>query len=274
MQFSVCLLFYGDHPELAHRCLDSIWQRLAAGKPYISDIRIGLNVVSDASRQIIDWFVAHASGDHKLPVITYESSQNVCKYPLMRRMALTDPQPPAELLMWFDDDSYLCGDDGWWERLRQVMQTADMAGKLYRMAVQGSQREWVATQPWYNPEAGPPEKFGRYRGFRYCTGGWWTIRSQILCRWDWPPRVLRHCGGDALLGELLRQQGLRLVNFEEGVRINADERGRHSGALRRGVDEAPLGKYPASWFDESFQNFTVRRHAVGYGDARDGDSQL
>ncbi len=49
---------------------------------------------------------------YDIPVIHYICPQNACKYPLMRKMLLEDPRPPAELVMWFDDDSYLDGGEG------------------------------------------------------------------------------------------------------------------------------------------------------------------
>lgn len=275
---SACILLYGDYPGLAHRCLDSICRSLFAGRDHIRDFRLAFNEVSPATREIASYFVK-AVLSHWIPVITYEAERNVLKYPMMRRMLLMDPVPPGKFAMWFDDDSYLLNDeatngDSWWSRVDLAMQTADMIGKIYHMPAQGEQADWVAEQPWYDPKVGPPLAKNLRGTFWFCTGGWWTIRTEILRRWDWPPPQLRHRGGDALLGELLRQQSLRMQNFETGVRINADAAGRHSKSPRRGFDEAPLGKRLAASQDTSHQNFTVTRTAAGFGDARDGVTEL
>ena len=44
-----------------------------------------------------------------------------------------------------------------------------------------------------------------------------------------------------MLGELLRQQGLRIKKFNTGVAVNADENGRESRSKKRGYDSPPIG---------------------------------
>ena len=239
--FTVCILFFGDHPELAYRNLESVWRSLPSGEDHIHDFRIGLNQISDRTRKIVDWFVNNAVQHFGTPVTTWECKQNACKYPMMRRMLLESPDRPATFTVWFDDDSYLSEPINWWSKLYAATIDADMLGKLYLQQTRGDQQLWVAKQSWFNPQAGPPAKFRGRPAFRFCTGGWWTIRSSVLFDHDWPTRELRHRGGDALLGELCRHQALRMVNFEDGVRINADKNGRHSKSPRRGEDEMQLG---------------------------------
>ena len=53
--------------------------------------------------------------------------------------------------------------------------------------------------------------------------------------------MLKHRGGDVLLGELIRSQGLKLANYKKGVAINADDNGKESASKRRGYDEQPIG---------------------------------
>lgn len=242
MTITVSLLFYGDHPELADRCLRSLWERLPDARGHVRDLRLGYNAISPRTRQVTDWFVTQAAAQG-WPLVTYDCPQNACKYPLMRRMLREDPVPPATWVMWFDDDSYLTGPPGWWQQLLAAAAEADMLGKLYTQGVVGQQWDWVSRQRWFNPQVGPPPVQRRHRGpaFRFATGGWWLIRSQLLAAYDWPTRELRHRGGDCLLGELCRHQHLRLINWEDGVRINADQAGRHSKSPRRGVDEHQLG---------------------------------
>lgn len=230
----MCALFFGDHAKLTHRCLSSIWDRLPEGKAHLFDIRLGLNEINQDTRRIVDWFTENTVRFHGIPVIHYDCPQNSCKYPIMRRMLLSDPREPAEFAMWFDDDSYLDGGPGWWTLLLGVASKNDMVGKKYFQGMRGKQWEWILRQPWFNATVGkPPTRKGK-QSFIFATGGWWVIRSSLLRKWDWPTPELYHCGGDSMLGELLRHQRLRLENFDRGVRINADDRGRHSKARPRG----------------------------------------
>lgn len=248
---SLCALFYGDHPKLAHRCLSSIWERLGDGHEVLQDFRLALNEVSPATREIIDWFVASAAEHYGLTTILFDMPVNACKYPVMRRMLFDAPSPPAEWVLWFDDDSYLDGETtGWWRQLLDASQNADMLGQVWFQRIQGQQWDWISRQKWFNPKVGPPPR----RQFSFCTGGWWMLRSALMRKHDWPSVELRHRGGDSLLGELCRHQGLRIKKFDTGVRINADDRGRHSKSPRRGVDEKVLGMKPSSG-DLSHQQF-------------------
>jgi hypothetical protein len=113
------------------------------------------------------------------------------------------------------------------------------------MPIQGKQWEWIKSQPWYNPSVGMPKKI-RHRGkdtyaFEFCQGAWWVAKTHILLKHDWPLAEIRHNGGDSMLGELCRHQGLRMGRFYGSVHINADKQGRHSKAKRRGHSENRVG---------------------------------
>jgi hypothetical protein len=166
--------------------------------------------------------------------------------------------------MWFDDDSYLCGEPGWWDRVLAAASDHDMIGKHYRRVLEEAQWRWIRRQPWCDPDLGKPRafRFRRTPSIRFCTGGWWVLRSEVLASHDWPSVELRHRGGDLLLGELLRHRGLRMGEFEEGVRINADEGGRHSKARRRGFDEDPLGDRGGAR-GRARQEFVCERRVLG-----------
>jgi hypothetical protein len=265
-KISLCALFFGDNPQLAHRCLGSIWPRLSSGKAHIGDVRLGLNQISPATRSIVDWFTANVQSHYSVPVLHYDCEGNACKYPLMRRMLLTDPRQPARYVMWFDDDSYLDGGPGWWADVLSRMDSAAMLGKIYSQPMRDRQWEWVLHQAWYNPAVGKPPLRHNKRSFVFATGGWWVIRTDILQQWDWPTVELKHCGGDSMLGELLRHQGLKLENFDLGVKINADDRGRHSKARPRGESWNRVLLGVRGWSAEkdlSHQKFDMVRRTFG-----------
>lgn len=239
-RWSICALFYGDYLPLARRCLDSLDHSLSvesiAGR--IRDIRIGANAVAPASYSWIRSRLRRWA--ERFEVWWYEPDRNVGKYPLMRRI-FREVDWVGPLVMWFDDDSYLeesSSCETWWQRCESALEPSHvgMIGQIWKRAWVAGQPEWVRTQPWCNPSL--PIRVGTYQ--RFCTGGWWCIRREVLQRLDWPPLELRHCGGDMLLGAALEQSGLSLVSWSDGVRINADEEGRQSRSPRRGIRDDPV----------------------------------
>lgn len=229
--FTICALFFGDFPQLAERCLSSIL-RIPSDQ---YELRIGLNETSVATRNVISALLR----DHS-HYRYYESLENIHKYPLMRQM-LHDPLAPitTPYTMWFDDDSFVKPKTDitlWLDELREKLADAVMVGRRFHIDAQGNQREWVQHQPWYTGKAVP-------RRFTFLTGGWWVLQSALLRRFNWPIPELDHRGGDVMLGELLRQQGLKVERFSTGVAINADDDGKEGNSPRRGFDSKPIGYY-------------------------------
>ena len=257
---TISALFYGDHARLASRCLGSLASNLASGRPFVGDIRLGLNEVSRGVDDYIQGWAEEAAIRFALPILVYRPQHNALKYPLMRKMVHVPVpgHPLGDYLMWFDDDAYMDRAFPWRAMLEFAADKA-MIGHLYYWIIQGQQSEWVKLQPWHNPAAGPPLVRHGKPMFRFAQGSWWVLRSEVLRKYDWPPQALKHNGGDALLGELLRQQGLVLGHFPHRVHVNADDEGRNSKAKRRGYREPPLGADLAASLnvDTSFQHFDL-----------------
>jgi len=255
-QFTICCLFYGNHPDLAERLLKSLDR--AAWFPHI-DIRVGMNNVSDGTRQLVH------DAANRMPITdVYVGNSPYYKYPLMRRMffdhadaTLNDPfdncssrwahpMIMSPYTMWFDDDSWVLptaltcsnslGESSWLKRVAQKLQTHEMIGAPYFKHLRGMQHQFIEDQPWYN---GQPVKHRQKISF--ITGGWWTIHTRILMQHDWPPDNFEHNGGDVLLGELCRQHNYRLGKFTTGLAINADASEKCSSAKRRGFSQPPIG---------------------------------
>ena len=231
-KFTIAVLLYGDYPELAQRCLSSITSTIK-----ISDLnlRVGLNEVAP---HIVSWVKSFVPEEN-----IWEYDKNINKYPLMRQMIHGMTPVETEYFMWFDDDSYLEGyevpkEPYWLSLVDEKMQSSDLIGGVYTRHFQGKQREWIKDQPWFNKNN---TDLDNRKSMRFATGGWWTIRSSLLYEYNYPWPELDHNGGDALLGELCRQQGLRLNTFRTGVKINADEHGKESEAKRRGTSQKMLG---------------------------------
>lgn len=243
--FSVCVLCYGDYPALARRCLGSILRGLDGGA--VVDIRVGLNAVVDETRDFVMSSLGEASRSGKLAgsAFVYEPADrtNVLKYPLMRRMFYDDERPiDASHIMWFDDDSCIVEEGAaWWPLVRDAARFPVMVGDVWSLFFQGKMKEGFKAQPWYTGK--PWLKVRGKDGMQFATGGWWAARTSIIQRHNYPWPELQHNGGDCALGELLHQQGHTLQSFKTGLWINADEKGKQSGAKRRGVTQQPL------WYD-------------------------
>jgi len=273
-RFTVCVLLYGDHFELARRCLGSLERSFSDGHEYVVDCRLGLNEACEATYEFVHQWAERLWRTYAVPTLVLQSEHNILKYPMMRRMFYDAQHELAELVMWFDDDSFLEGAAEWWRHVPGAMEGHDMIGQHWHLPMVGNQWRWIEEQPWFEPTAGLPPRFGGRRAFRFCQGGWWVIRQDVLTRFDWPIKELRHDGGDSILGELCRHQGLRTAQFSYGVRINADESGRTSGMDRRGSSEGVIGKdyEPGKPIDLSHQDFIV--HRIEIGDWPDGLSTV
>lgn len=249
--FSICILLYGNYPALARRCLSSI--RNSGGQQYVQDIRIALHNVSAETLTIVKDEIRAFNGSWPCPIIVYEPLGNVYKYPTMRRLVYDDEHPPAEYIMWFDDDSYISS-AYFWSQLLDALPHGDMLGQVWQLDIQGRQWEWVQSQPWYNHDCLPATSI------RFCQGAWWVIKTDVLRALNWPVPELKHCGGDSMLGEALRHGGYRIKKFDYGVRINANEDGQHSQMPRRGYTERVIGAdYVGKPYDTSHHLFGVRK---------------
>lgn len=273
-QFTICALTFGDSLDEIQRCLRSIRAALpeGSGTQIVAEIRIGLNAVTP---RVLNWVRqwSHEIATSGVPVYHYRTDENHYKYPIMRRMLREPHHVPTTYMMWFDDDSYFEDHVGevWWARLLTALTNADVLGQIWLMPVQGQQLEWIKTQRWRNPNVPdtPPKKAKGKPAFEFCQGAWWVGRTAALLRHDWPLPEIRHNGGDSMLGELCRHQGLRMVRFvsgkqtaKDGVRINADRTGRHSKNPRRGHSEKRVGwNYVGKPLDISHQNFPYKIEA-------------
>lgn len=244
--FTVCVLGYGDYPDLIQRTVGSVlrcagvcdsgW--VALGNRL--NLRIGLN---SPGKQTLDFCKFLVDKGYLKLVNLYVSSDNIAKYPMMRRMFHdSDNRITTPLTMWFDDDSWCTGEADtqarWFNTVRLNLHDADMIGSIYKIRLAHKQHEWICAQPWYR--ANPPVHANQV--IRFVTGGWWTIKTSTIHLIDWPIPQLHHRGGDVLLSIVLQQHGLSLRHFRSGVAINAHAKtGIESTSPRRGIDETPIG---------------------------------
>jgi hypothetical protein len=242
---------YGDHHDLHRRCLESLLDSIPGDNH--TEIRIGLNEVCD---QTLSWLEQGVrSGDETLFPGTLAAGNKLCgiragrylfyshgnqnlkKYPMMRHMWHQD-RLKTEWVLWLDDDTHFEGNN-WVDMLKSHMQAADnhYMGESWWCDWLAGQWDMVRQQPWFkgkDPEVRHTRR-GRRPGINFHTGGFVAIRSKLIRKLDWPLNLL-HNGGDTLLAEAVRQQGIKLTTLptkKYGVRVNDGK--------RRGYSEKPAG---------------------------------
>jgi len=236
--YTVCVLLYGDHPDLAERVLSSlarpVWYRSF-------NLRIAWQNLSVESQMVLLKYVDIFMEKNDNPLLVgpletcMKGQEPYYKYPMMRRLIRTHPIT-TPYVMWFDDDSLIRPDapDEFFMDVGNVMAHCDICGHIWQWKWRGQQARYIKDQPWYN---GKPIR----KSIPFITGGWWTIRTEILARHNWPPEDFEHNGGDAMLGELCYQQGYTMKNYTRGVGINCDDSLVGSSAKRRGFSQPPIG---------------------------------
>jgi len=223
---------YGDYPKLASRCLSPVSQLYKSGV----EVRIGLNETSEATNKVVsDLFI------HSDRLVNLSFNPQIFKYPMMDRLFKAKPIT-TDYVMWFDDDSFIKDSNplAWLSATEKFMNDSesDMAGAIYHIPILPGQTDWRRLHcDWFvsGPLPGRPEMT------KFATGGWWIIKTSVINKYKWPHPMLKHCGGDVLLGELIRHQGLKLSSYKAGVAVNADDNGKESASDRRGYNEPPLG---------------------------------
>ncbi len=218
VKFLVLALFYGDHPELALRCGQTLRALWNTGQV---DLRIGLNAVSPRTREVLD---------ELLPgVDRIEADPQIYKYPMMRQL-VHGYRGDATHMMWFDDDSCLhpgVEPRAWLDAVTsRAAATGGTLGALFYTETWPALRTWVAKQDWCTGRPLPDQLY-------FTVGGWMVAPLDLLRRMDWPRPTLVHNGGDIELGAILYQQGLAPEMFRMGLAINADATTSIRPACRR-----------------------------------------
>lgn len=223
--WTICGLFYGDYPELSSRFLDNLYRYT---DPAAFQLRAGLNAVCDETKRAVA-----AMAEEYGNVSVYESSENIYKCPMMRRLFHELPLE-SEWVLWFDDDSHVRG-PAWILDLALTMQShpeTEFFGALYRMDVGEGLEKFITGARWYRGIPREREPSDDRPIITFPTGGFWAIRTERIFEADWPDVRLQHFQTDFTLGEAMRQLGCGMGRFESGVMI--------SDAPRRGPRDTPF----------------------------------
>jgi hypothetical protein len=220
MDFNTYILLYGDFPELHNAVLGDVLKRFP--KEALQNVTVWCNQVC---RPTLDFLKT-------TPFTAIESKDNVPKYPAMRW--IFERRQSTPWILWLDDDTRIVADD-WWAKTEAFFAshpTAVYVGQLWTCTDLAKRQDFVRAATWYKGK--PWMLLNNVPGVNFAVGGFWWLQDGLRRRIDWPDRRLRHCGGDTLLAEAVRQQGFELTHFTYGVKTQQN-------AHRRGLVEKPAG---------------------------------
>lgn len=233
---TLCVLLYGDHPELARQCVESIRTHAPRAAYRLS---VGTNAVGVATRAYLAGLQAAGALDRWI-----DSPVNLNKCPMMRRLF---ESVETEFIWWFDDDSFMTGPEAFPRWLGPAQQDPESVAMWGQLASCDSPLTFAPDIPdvpgfvrrasWYRglpPPSWRPGGKGEFnwRGqgtgdgeWLFAVGGSWLVRTAVVRALDWPDRRLIKMGDDVFLGEALRQHGWTIRNLgSPGVAINSQPR--------------------------------------------------
>lgn len=201
---TVLLGCYGDHPEYSVRCIESVCGALPRNGV---DVLIGLNACCSET-------VAAASKavDQGIATGTVRSRHNLNKDPMLRLML---EQVRTPYVLWLDDDTHFI-DPEWTTKFLDFIERNhpfDVAGQPARWGPHrtgdAAYMSFVRARPWWRSEAHLPPDLLEWVPF--VLGGLFIARTRYLLQHDFPDRGMVKAMDDVALGELVLQQGGRLV---------------------------------------------------------------
>jgi len=232
---TIYALLYGNDLALHTRLLRSLFAYTPLDQAVI---RLWCNTIGKPSQKLVMGFKEkHGSADFEYLF----SEENKPKYKAMRLMfhEMETWKPQTPWILWFDDDSYIDKSD-WWQKttghIARVPNCSYVGQSWYVHHLPG-QWDFIKQATWFK---GKPTEMCATRtpgikspGITFAQGAYWWLRTDVMKQIDWPDVRLSHNGGDTLLGEAVRQQGLPFTAFNYGVAVNK--------AKRRGLSEKPAG---------------------------------
>ncbi len=231
MRVRVLTLLYGDHFDLHARLIGG----LQAIPPHLDySIILWCNQVGDRTRALVERFVSRSIAFNAV-----FSEENVRKYEVMRRLMRHDPLPPPlgttnNWWLWLDDDVKFLSPDWFRAALKYIdskrAENICYVGEPWFVPYLPGQLEFIKASTWYK---GLPPLTKARPVIEFAQGSFWWLRADVAKEIGWPDPRLEHNGGDTLLGEAIRQQGLPFHKFHAWVKPNA--------APRRGLSERPAG---------------------------------
>lgn len=238
-QYTVFVLCYGDHTDLAKTCLSSI---LDTTPPDVLDIRV-------ICHEVVPETMAYL---RSLPLTKiYEHPKNRGKYVSMRE-AFNDPELPinTNYVLWFDDDTKVVRAD-WLQSLSHMINANHPHGnrmygtKYYHdinmFAKNGNQpKTWFESAEWWKGRhmlvRGTRQEAPNGSQIEFAVGYFWALATETIRLGDIPDKRLNHNGGDCAIGEQVHQTGAKIATFNVNKQFVWCPKKEHGG--RRGFFES------------------------------------
>lgn len=201
--FDVLVLCYGDHVNLARRCLSSLLSKRE--KPYIN-IHIGLNQCSVQTREFCRTLL-----DKNMVSTLIDSNINLNKDPMMRKLI---DCVSSDYFLWLDDDSYVNA-NGWDTELSKKIQDnpeTDIFGFPHISGRDPAYDDYLQKRPWYKENV-----LDKHRIY-FPLGGFWIAKKSYLEKHDYPDkgmfsRMDQHMD-DRLLGDMISITGGKFKHLD------------------------------------------------------------
>lgn len=244
-KFTAFALVYGDHFDLARRCIDSI---LAKSTPDRLDLRIAANQPSKETLAYLQ------SLDKSRVTKLYIDRSTRRKYPAMREM-FHDPGCPitTRYVLWFDDDTWVRSNTWLLDLTKMIVENhgsgCRIYGAKYLHDLMPYQRQgfrpdnWFKGATWWKNRplwtANGHKEAPNGSQIVFASGGFWALAHEMIVASDIPDKRLNHNGGDVTLGEQVHQAGGLCKDFSRDKKIVC-----WSDAPRRGYrEDFPWAKF-------------------------------
>src|SRR5688572_27705230 len=214
---TICVICYGFNVQLARRFLDSLYENT---DPSLFLLRAGLNEAEPATHDLFRGY-----SDRFRNIQLFIQPLNIFKNPLMWRVFHEKPIE-SNWTIWCDDDTHFTRPD-WLQRLALKIEQSpqvDMWGWIHVLWTRDEGTlNWIRAASWF---CNRPFRIGKdLEGnksveFRFATGAFWALRTDLIYQLKWPDHRLKQGAEDFTLGEALHQRGCRIENFHHGVAIN------------------------------------------------------
>jgi hypothetical protein len=221
-KLTLFVLCYGDHLDLAERCIESIVNTLPKER---FDLRVALNQPSPE-------LATYVGSLHNAGIVTkvYPDHGDRKKYPAMRQMFWDEACPiRTPYVCWFDDDSW-CRQANWAALLaKTITANHQHGGRLYgawhyhdlmtvkRQNPLAQGEKWFRNALWWrgkNLYTGSGKRIASNGSqIVFASGGFWALATHVIREANIPDERLVHNGGDITIGAQVTQAGYKVVDF-------------------------------------------------------------
>jgi|JI10StandDraft_1071094.scaffolds.fasta_scaffold06965_5 ADP-heptose:LPS heptosyltransferase len=218
-KLTVFVLCYGDHSDIAKKCLGSLLKSMPIER---LDIRVATNMASQDTIQYLK----------TLPITKlYINSENRYKYPVMREI-LRDKQCPIKTsyFLWLDDDTWVINPNWIQDLCQNIISMHDMRYRMYGTLMyhdlamynkpNHDPRNWFRKGSWHKGidfrVKSSQQEAPNGSVIDFAVGYCWAMATHLIEDADIPDRRLEHNGGDITIGEQVHQAGYLIRNWNRG----------------------------------------------------------